>query len=38
MGKEHSMTSIISRLLDWLIIAAMVLSVAAFVMTLTRLL
>ena len=32
------MTRIISRLLDWLIIAAMVLSVTAFLMTLIRLL
>jgi hypothetical protein len=32
------MTSIISRLLDWLIIAAVVLSVTAFLMTLIRLL
>jgi len=32
------MTSLISRLLDWLIIAAMVLSVTAFLMTLIRLL
>ena len=32
------MTSIISRLLDWLIIAATVLSVTAFLMTLIRLL
>ena len=32
------MTSIISRLLDWLIIAAMVLSVTGFLMTLRRLL
>ena len=31
------MTRIISRLLDWLIIAAMVLSVTAFLMTLVRL-
>jgi hypothetical protein len=32
------MTSIISRLLDWLIIAAIVLSVTAFLMSLTKLL
>ena len=32
------MTSFISRLLDWLIIAAMALSVTAFLMTLIRLL
>jgi hypothetical protein len=30
------MTSIISRLLDWLIVVAMILSVAAFLMTLIR--
>ena len=32
------MTGIISRILDWLIVAAMVLSVTAFLMTLIRLL